>query len=127
MPKNIQRFDPALGTHLWLIVGLVAATLVLAFRPGWIVDAGYRCQLQVLFGLRCPFCGMTRDFAAILHGARPALNPCSWFAAAVVYVMYPAGLAVAWRRGRLDAFRSMALRNAMAVVLMVMLVLNNLR
>ncbi len=126
-PKTTQRLDAALGIHLWLIGGLAAATLILAMRPGWIVDAGYRCQMQVLFGLRCPFCGMTRDFAAILHGARPALNPCSWFAAAVVYVLYPAGLAVAWRRGRLDVFQSMALRSATAVVLVVMLVLNNLR
>lgn len=127
MPKTTQRLDPALGIHLWLIAGLAAATLVLAFRPGWLVDAGYRCQMQVLFGLRCPFCGMTRDFAAMLHGAKPVLNPGSWFAAVAVYVIYPVGLAVAWRRGRLDAFQSTALRSASAVVLVVMLVLNNLR
>ncbi len=71
MPKSTQVMEPALGTHLWLICGLAAATLLLAFRPGWIVDAGYHCQMQALLGLRCPFCGMTRDFAAMLHGAKP--------------------------------------------------------
>lgn len=119
--------DLTLRTHLWVIAGVATATLVLALRPGWILDAGYSCQLQILFGLRCPFCGMTRDFATMLHGARPVLNPSSWFAAGVVYVIYPAGLIVAWRRGRLDAFRSTALRSAMVAALVVMLVLNNLR
>ena len=127
MPKTTQRLDGALGMHLWLIAGLAAVTLVLEFRPGWIVDAGYRCQMQVLLGLRCPFCGMTRDFAAILHGARPVLNPCSWFAALMVYVAYPAGLVVAWRRGRLDVFHSSALKGGMVAALAVMLVFNNLR
>lgn len=126
-PKTTQRLDAALGIHLWLIGGLAAATLVVALRPGWILDAGYRCQMQVLFGLRCPFCGMTRDFAAMLHGAKPVLNPGSWFAALVVYVLYPVGLVIAWRRGRLDVFHSSALRGGMVAALTVMLVLNNLR
>ena len=127
MPKISQRVDPALRAHLWLIAGLAAATLVLLFRPDWIVDAGYRCQMQMLFGLRCPFCGMTRDFVAILHGARPALNPSSWLAAAVVYGVYPITVAMAWRAGRLDIFRSAGLKSAVVAALVVMTVLNNLR
>lgn len=119
--------DGTVGVHLWLLAGLAAATLILALRPEWIVGAGYRCQLQILFGLRCPFCGMTRDFAAILHGAGPVLNPCSWFAAAVVYVVYPVSLAFAWRAKRLDLFHASALKSATVAALAVMLVLNNLR
>ena len=114
-------------THLWIVAGLAAGTLLLAFRPEWVLHAGYRCGMQLLFGLRCPFCGMTRDFAAILHGHRPAENPCSWFALLVVYVVYPVALAAAWRTGRLDVLRSRAVHGGVAVALAVMLVLNNLR
>jgi hypothetical protein len=126
MAKTRARLDGALGTHLLLIAGLAVATLVLALRPGWIVDAGYRCQMQILLGLRCPFCGMTRDFAAILHGGKAGLNPCSWLAAVVVYVVYPASVAFAWWAGRLDVFSSKAMKSGVVLGLAVMLVLNNL-
>jgi hypothetical protein len=126
MPPAAPRFDRELIPHLWVLAGLVVATVVLAVWPHWVVQAGYRCELQTLFGLRCPFCGMTRDFAAMLHGGRPSLNPCSWVAAVAVYGVYPVALAVAWRAGRLDVFRSEAVRRGMVVALGAMLVVNNL-
>ncbi|MGC2300899.1 MAG: DUF2752 domain-containing protein [Acidobacteriaceae bacterium] len=127
MPPALLRVDRELIPHLWVLAGLVVATVVLAVWPGWVVHAGYRCELQRLVGLRCPFCGMTRDFAAMLHGGRPSLNPCSWMAAVVAYGVYPATLAVAWRTRRLDVFRSEAVRRGMVVALGAMLVVNNLR
>lgn len=127
MPQTALGFDRELIPHLWVLAGLVVATVVLAVWPDWVVHAGYRCELQALFGLRCPFCGMTRDFVAMLHGERPTLNPCSWAAAIVVYGVYPAALAVAWRAGRLDVFHSEVVRRGMVVALGAMLVVNNLR
>ncbi len=105
----------------------LACTVVLAFWPQDVTGVGYRCVIDSLFGIRCPFCGMTRDFAAILHGTRPALNPCSWLAAIVVYVVYPAAVLVAWRTRRLDWFYGRALGYGVVVALAVMTVLNNLR
>jgi hypothetical protein len=127
MPKTALRVDRELVPHLWMLAAMAVATTVLAVRPDWVVHAGYRCELQMLVGLRCPFCGMTRDFAAMLHGDRPALNPCSWVAALVVYGVYPVAALVAWRAGRLDVFHSEAVRRAAMAALAAMLVLNNLR
>ncbi len=90
MPQTALGVNRELVPHLWMLAAMAVATVALAVWPQWAVHAGYRCGLQVLTGLRCPFCGMTRDFAAMLHGDRPALNPCSWVAALVVYVVYPA-------------------------------------
>jgi hypothetical protein len=127
MPKTAQRVDGQLASHLMVLAGLVVATLVLKIWPHWVVDAGYRCGMQLLLGLRCPFCGMTRDFAAMLHGQRPSLNPCSWVAAVLVYVIYPTAVLAAWRKRRLDWFYCRTSRCGLAVALAVMLVLNNLR
>lgn len=119
--------EPALRPHLTVLAAIAVGTLLLACWPQAILQGGYRCELQMLAGLRCPFCGMTRDFAAILHGGRPAENPCSWLAAGAVYLLYPAALFTAWRWNRLDLFYSRAARAAVGVVLAVMLVVNNWR
>jgi Protein of unknown function (DUF2752) len=121
------KVDRRLAPHLLVLAGIAASTLLLASCPQAILHAGYRCELQTLLGIRCPFCGMTRDFAAILHGGRPTLNPCSWFAACAVYLLYPAGVVVAWKGNRLDVFYSRFARSAVALVLAVMLVANNWR
>jgi hypothetical protein len=117
--------DAELRPHLLALAGVVAATLVLACWPQAILNAGYRCGLQMLAGLRCPFCGMTRDFASMLHGNRPTQNPFSWVAACVVYLLYPAAVFAAWKSNRLELFYSHAARVALVVVLAVMLVANN--
>jgi hypothetical protein len=44
-----------------------------------------------------------------------------------VYVVYPVAVLVAWRRKRLDWFHGRALGCGVAVALVAMLVLNNLR
>jgi Protein of unknown function (DUF2752) len=127
MPRTGLRVDRELKPHLWMLAAIAAGTALLAAWPQWVIHAGYRCELQMLMGLRCPFCGMTRDFAAMLHGRRPALNPCSWVAAAAVYGVYPAAVLVGWQRKRLDVFYSRAVRSGVVVALAVMLVLNNVR
>jgi len=120
-------FEPALRPHLIVLAAIAAGTLLLAWWPQVVLQAGYRCELQMLLNIRCPFCGMTRDFAAILHGGRPTENPCSWLAACVVYLLYPAGVFAAWKWNRLDLFYSRFARGAVGVVLAVMLVTNNWR
>jgi hypothetical protein len=127
MPQTAPRVNRELVPHLWVLAAMAVVTVVLAVWPQWVVQAGYRCELQMLVGLRCPFCGMTRDFAAMLHGQRPVLNPCSWVVAMVVYVVYPAGVLVGWRRGRLNFFHGAAVKYGVMAALAAMLVLNNLR
>jgi hypothetical protein len=126
MPKT-ARVDQELTPHLWVLGAMLLSTLVLAAWPQAVLGAGYRCGMQMLLGLRCPFCGMTRDFAAMLHGNKPAENPCSWIVAVVLYVVYPAAVSMAWSRKRLDWFYGRALGCGVAVALVVMTVLNNLR
>jgi hypothetical protein len=116
-----------LRPHLLALAAVAAATLVLALWPRAVLGAGYTCELRALFGIRCPFCGMTRDFAAMLHGQAPSLNPCSRAAALAVWLLYPAAVLVAWRTHRLSWFSSRATRCAVAALLLVMLLLNNLR
>jgi Protein of unknown function (DUF2752) len=127
MRSLLPRANPDLLPHLLALAGLAVSTLLLVCWPQPILHAGYRCGLQMLVGVRCPFCGMTRDFAAILHGGRPTQNPCSWFAACAVYLLYPAAVMAAWKWNRLDLFYSRAARAAVALVLAVMLVMNNWR
>lgn len=123
-----QRFtvDSRLAPHLLVLACISATTLALACWPQAIAHTGYRCELHVL-GIRCPFCGMTRDFAAILHGSRPTLNPFSWIAACAVYLLYPAAVFVAWKWNRLEMFHSRAARTTLVLVLAVMLFVNNWR
>ncbi|HEY1501720.1 MAG TPA: hypothetical protein VGF88_19255 [Acidobacteriaceae bacterium] len=121
------RVDGELRPHLWMMAGIAACTAMLAMGPQWVLQAGYRCELQTLVRLRCPFCGMTRDFAAMLHGARPEQNPCSWLAAVVVYFVYPVAVLVGWRKSRLNFFQGATVRAGVMVALAAMLVLNNLR
>jgi hypothetical protein len=127
MLRTRVRLDGQLNPHLWMFAAIAACTAMLAAGPQWILQAGYRCELQTLAGLRCPFCGMTRDFAAMLHGARPEQNPCSWLAAVVVYFVYPAAVLVGWRRRRLQFFHGAAVKFGVMTVLAAILVLNNLR
>jgi hypothetical protein len=119
--------DRELAPHLVVLGAMLVCTLVLAIWPQGVLHAGYRCGMQMLLGLRCPFCGMTQDFSSMLHGRKPVQNPCSWIAAAVVYVVYPTAVLVAWRRKRLDWFHGRALGCGVAVALVQMTVLNNLR
>jgi hypothetical protein len=127
MPQTRPHLDRKLTPHLWIMGVVLLSTLVLTLRPQTITGAGYQCVLHAVFGVRCPFCGMTRDFAAMLHGHHPALNPCSWPAALVVYVVYPAAVLFAWRRNRLDWFHGRASQYSVLAALILMTVLNNLR
>jgi len=121
------RVDRELVPHLCVMGAIAVCTVALAVWPEAVVHTGYRCGIQVLLGLRCPFCGMTRDFAAMLHGELPTQNRCSWIALLVVYGVYPIAVLVARRRRRLHWFYGRALRCGVAVALAVMMVLNNLR
>jgi hypothetical protein len=127
MPQTALGVNRELVPHLWVLAAMAVATVVLAAGPQWVVQAGYRCGLQALTGLRCPFCGMTRDFAAMLHGGKATLNPCSWVAAVVVYGVYPAAVLAGWRRRRLNFFHGAAVKYGVMAALAAMLVLNNLR
>lgn len=126
--RSVRRgVDPELRPHLALLAAIAAGTLLLACWPQAVLSVGYRCELQMLTGLRCPFCGMTRDFAAMLHGGWPTQNSCSWLAAGVVYLLYPAAVFASWKWNRLDWFYSRSAHAAIGAALAVMMVANNWR
>ena len=86
--------------HLLVIGGLLFAGLVPACVPNAVLGLQYQCMLHQITGLRCPFCGMTRDFVLMAHGALPRNNPGSLVVALGLYAAYPIWLTVAALRGR---------------------------
>jgi hypothetical protein len=86
--------------HLLLLALLALAAVVLIAMPDALLRLHYQCVLHALTGLRCPFCGMTRDFALMAHGQQPQNNPGSPLLAFALYVVYPAWLLTAALRRR---------------------------
>ena len=81
------------------------------------------CLLNVLTGIRCPFCGMTRDFVAIAHWASPSQNPFS--AGIALCTMMAPGMAFARATG-LVPVPIHSLRRTAIIFAVVAFVLNNL-
>ena len=123
--RPLLRIPKEARMHTLLLCLMVAATAVLRFRPEWVLGLGLHCGMQQLFGLKCPFCGMTRDFAAMLHGRRATLNPASPVMAVAVYGVYPVAVVMAWRRGRFDWFSRPAVYRVLGACLVAMFLLNN--
>lgn len=112
-------------THLSVLASIVLGTLVLRLWPGWVMRLDLACVLEKYAGIRCPFCGMTRDFMAILHGKAPELNVFSWPAICSVYLAYPLLVVWLWRRGRLEWFHQPVVVRGVVVGLVVMMAVNN--
>jgi hypothetical protein len=121
-----ERRREQISTHIVILAGIVVGTAVLRLCPQWVLQNGPSCVFQTFLHLNCPFCGMTRDFVAILHGQQPSLNRFSWMAAAMLYLGYPALFFWAWSRQRLSLFYRPAVHRVVAAALVVMLVVNNL-
>jgi len=120
--------DGYFGTreHL-LVLGCVYLTSIfLVFAPHAVLDLHYRCILSMVTGIRCPFCGMTRDFILMFQGLPPRNNPGSLMAAVAIYVAYPVWLALAalWRPNWLQVSRR-RLRNVLVGIMLVLFVSNN--
>jgi hypothetical protein len=80
----------------WLLLGCVAlAAIIIAWAPHAILGLHYQCLLSRATGIRCPFCGMTRDFILMSRGSLPRYNPGSLFVALAGYVVYPVWFAAA--------------------------------
>jgi len=109
-----------------VLSAIAACTAVLRFRPEWVMGHSFNCILLSVFHVKCPFCGMTRDFVALLHGQRPELNPFSWFAAVLLYLAYPAIFVWAWLSRKFDVFSRPVVYRLFAVGLVLMFVVNNL-
>ena len=75
--------------HLLLLGCLSLAGVILACAPRAILGLHYQCLLSSVTGIRCPFCGMTRDFILMAHGFLPRNNPGSLFVAVTAYAAYP--------------------------------------
>ena len=119
---------PQLWTHLGIIAFIFTAALVLALQPQWILGHTSPCVMLSVFHIKCPFCGMTRDFVAILHGQLPTLNPSSWVSLAALYLGYPFAFLLAWRKRRLDnMFLQPVVCKVGLVCLVLMCIANNLQ
>lgn len=113
--------------HALAMTFLFLSGLVLAFVPNIILGLQYQCVLHRMTGLRCPFCGMTRDFILMAHGSLPQNNPGSLVAAVTLYMAYPAWLLFATlrRRSWLMIKRNNVI-NALIIAMALLFVWNNL-
>jgi uncharacterized protein DUF2752 len=113
--------------HLLAMAFLSLSGVVLAFSPNIILRLQYQCMLHRITGLRCPFCGMTRDFILMAHGSLPHNNPGSLVMAVTLYVAYPAWLLLAALRHRSWLLiQHDRLINAVIVAMALLFVCNNL-
>src|SRR5271166_968584 len=113
--------------HLLLLGCIYLAGVVLTFAPHSVMVLHYQCLLSLATGIRCPFCGMTRDFVLMAKGSVPTNNPGSLFIALAGYVVYPAWFTVAalCRPTLLWVSRERA-RKAVVATMLVLFVCNNL-
>jgi hypothetical protein len=120
-----KSLDQQCTFQLGMLAGLLLGTLILIARPGYISSIGLQCPTRILFGLKCPFCGMTTDFVQILHGLPPSRNPCSFLAFTTVYLLYPAVLIRVAVERNFGLLHHAATKRAIVLALFVMFVLNN--
>jgi len=126
---RIAMTDSYIGPrqHRLAIGGLALAGIVLACVPKALLGLQYQCMLHWMTGLRCPFCGMTRDFILMAHGAMPRNNPGSLAVALALYVAYPIWLVLAELRGRSHLFvRREGLISGLVIVMVLLFLCNNL-
>jgi|SRR5215472_7599562 len=113
--------------HVLAMAFLSLSGLALAFAPNRILGLQYQYMLHRMTGLRCPFCGMTRDFILMADGSLPQNNPGSLVVAVALYVAYPAWLLlIAVRRRSWLMIKRNNLINALIVAMALLFVWNNL-
>ena len=113
--------------HALVLSCLLFGGLALAWLPNVLLGVQYQCVLHRLSGIRCPFCGMTRDFILMAHGSLPQNNPGSLLVALALYCVYPVWLAsVALRKPeRLWVSREKVIR-MLLIAMALLMVCNNL-
>jgi hypothetical protein len=118
--------SPASGWMPALKCGAMVAVgwTLLYWRGGTVLELIPACVLHAVTGMRCPFCGMTRDFVAIAHWACPSQNPCSAFVALCTLF---APVLVFVRAAGVVSVPLHALRQTLIVFTMIAFVLNNVR
>jgi hypothetical protein len=128
--KKVRRKTTALpynfSGHAVAITCIFALSLIAAIHPAWIAHLPLRCQMQVIFGVKCPFCGMTRDFIDMWHHTKPSRNPASFVTAVFIYLVYPILFAWAWVGRTTDVFQSTVFRKAILVAILFIWTANNL-
>jgi hypothetical protein len=127
MQRDQRQGREGMWKHVAILSAIVLVTAVLRTFPAWTLAHGPSCVFRSVLHLNCPFCGMTRDFVAILHGQQPSLNRFSWMAAFVVYLGYPVLFVWALWHRRLSVFHQPVVHRAVIAAMAVMLVVNNLR
>jgi hypothetical protein len=112
--------------HLLLLGCIGLAGVVLACAPHAVLGLHYQCLLSRATSIRCPFCGMTRDFILMSKGSLPRNNPGSLFVAVAGYVVYPIWFVVAalCRPAWLLVSRN-SVQKALAAIIAVLFVCNN--
>jgi len=122
----LEQLRDKCRTHYFILGSIVVMTALLRFCPCWVLLHSPGCVMKTYLHLSCPFCGMTRDFVAILHRHKPEFNRFSWTAFAVVYLVYPALFVWARSIRRLSVFHHPAMYRLVCAALLLMFAVNNL-
>jgi Protein of unknown function (DUF2752) len=113
--------------HLLLLGCICLAGIILTCAPNAVLGLDYQCLLSRATGVRCPFCGMTRDFILMSKGSLPRNNPGSLVVAVAGYVGYPVWVVgAALCRPALLLVSRRRVVEALTAVIMALFVCNNL-
>jgi len=73
-----------------VIISLIFLTsLILFINPDFLLEVLPSCVLNTVFGIKCPFCGMTQDIVLIVKGYQPVHNPFSPAMVVIAFLVYP--------------------------------------
>jgi hypothetical protein len=102
-PGAAGRPPASRSRHVWVLCAatfVVALSFALEVLPGERIAFGafpnyplpHACYSRVLFGARCPGCGLTRSFVHLAHGRWRAawqVHRLGWLLAAIVVFQFP--------------------------------------
>ena len=112
-------------THFLIIILIYIFGLCLIIEPSLFLKYGLSCNLNRLFGIRCPFCGMTRDFVLMATNNEPIYNPFSLTMAVIIFVIYPITLIILYYKKLITLSNYNLIRTGFLCILLIMLLINN--
>ena len=113
--------------HLLILVIIFIGALTLSLCPDFLMNVQLSCLSKKVFGLNCPFCGMTRDFILMIGGFPPRHNMFSPVFALLIFFIYPFGIGVHVIKRRESNMPYARIRNIFVVAMATMFIINNIR
>jgi len=122
-----MRYYIEVKTHLIIISMILLVSIVLTIKPMLFQSVHFTCILKSIFGLNCPFCGMTRDFILMSTGAKPIHNPFSLVCALMAFFIYPVLFVFFVLQRKRISIHYSAARTIFILAMLGMFIFNNMK